>query len=226
MKQFPPSVCIIIPALNAASSLPSLIDRIRRIAPASCILVVDDGSGDRTHEVAARASASVLRHDRNLGKGGALKSGIRHALEDERTEAIITLDADGQHDPGDLPGFVDVWKRDGADLVIGNRRILGSSMPFHRRLSNVLTSFLVSARTGRKIPDSQCGFRLLTRRFAETVRVYSDGFEAETEWIMRGAASGFRIGWTPVQTVYNAHPSHMKKWATTKAFVRILLQEY
>jgi hypothetical protein len=99
-------------------------------------------------------------------------------------------------------------------------------MPLSRILSNSLTSFLVTARTGVSIPDSQCGYRLIGREVLERVVVVAEGYEAETELLIKAAAKGFTIGWVPVNTVYQGEQSHMTHWSTTKQFVRTLLKEY
>ena len=226
VNSLPAAIRIVVPALNAADTLPDLLSRLTRWTPAEAILVVDDGSTDTTQAIAAESGTMVCRHDVNRGKGAALKSGIRAAFKDPRCSAVVTMDADGQHDPEDLGAFIASWERDGADLVLGNRQILGSRMPLHRRLSNLTTSFLVSSRMGRIIPDSQCGYRLLSRRAGETIIPSSDGFEAETEWLLRAAAKRMVITSVPVRTVYRGERSHMQNWKTTKAFIRVLVREY
>jgi glycosyltransferase involved in cell wall biosynthesis len=226
VKTIPPSVCIVIPAYNAAATIPELLRNLKARISASRIYVVDDGSSDKTAPICEDAEVHVVRHPENRGKGSALKTGIEKVLERHDIGAIVTMDADGQHDPDDLDGFIGMWTEGGSDLVIGQRMISGSRMPLHRRASNRITSFLVSSRTGTRIPDSQCGYRLLSRRFAASVTPRSDGFEAETEWIIRGARQPFIITSTPVRTIYNDEKSHMTNWVTTKAFIQVLLKEY
>ncbi len=226
MKTVAPSIRIVVPAYNSADSLPAVLTGIERVLPAASVTVVDDGSTDGTGTVARNAGAQTLVHPRNLGKGAALKTGIRDALRDAGTLAIVTMDADGQHDPAELPRFVEAWEQSRADLIIGDRKIAGSSMPLHRRMSNMITSRLVSVRTGVRIPDSQCGYRLLSRECADRIVPDTDGFEAETEWIIRAVAQGLSVGSLPIRTVYAGENSHMKNWATTKAFVRVLVKEY
>lgn len=226
MKIIPSSVRIVIPAYNAAGTLPAFLKALQQVVPTDVLLVVDDGSDDGTALIAGEAGVRSVRHSKNRGKGAALKTGLRAALLDPAVQSVITMDADGQHDPADLPGLYDAWRQTGADLVIGSRSIAGSRMPLDRRLSNVITSFLVTSRTGVRVADSQCGYRVLSRRCAEMVVPDADGFEAETEWIIRAARLGMSITSAPVQTVYSGERSHMKKWATTKAFIRVLLREY
>lgn len=139
--------------------------------------------------------------------------------------ALVTLDADGQHAPEDLTAIVGAWRQSGADVVIGARRFSGVGMPWERQLSNRITSALVSWRTGQRVPDSQCGYRLHSRRAIECVTTASPGFEAETEWLLRASSLGLRFASAPVQTIYAGERSSMTYWKTTTAFIRTLLKE-
>lgn len=215
----------VLPAYQAASTLPSVLSRLERHLPHERTLVVDDGSSDGTADVARSLGVNVIRQEPNRGKGAALRLGMSWWKERRGWSALVTLDADGQHDPDDLPSLVEAWRRTGADLVLGARRFSGVGMPWERQLSNRITSALVSWRTGQRIPDSQCGFRLFARRAVETLRTAADGFEAETELLIRAAALGLTIGSVEVRTIYAGERSSMTYWNTTKAFVRTLLME-
>lgn len=217
---------VLIPAFNAEATLPALLESLRNRPGIRNIIVVDDGSADNSADAAARHGATVVRHRKNRGKGAALRTGFEMAMADPDTRAVLTMDADLQHDPADVPGFLDAFRSNAAKIIVGRRKKLGSGMPFERVLSNAITSFLVSARTGYDMPDSQCGFRLIHREVLERVVVESDGFEAETELLIRAAKLGFRIGWIPVRTVYAGEPSSMTLWETTKLFLQTLLREY
>jgi len=217
---------VLIPAYNAAHSLPDLLRMIEREGWKDEVIVVDDGSTDDTGERAREFGATVIRHKRNRGKGAALSTGFRLILETKKVSAVVTIDADLQHDTQDLSTFVNARRRTGANIVLGRRKRVGSGMPFSRVLSNCITSFLVSARTGISIPDSQCGYRLIGREVLESVDVESEGYEAETELLIRAAARGFRISWVPVNTVYRGETSHMTHWKTTRRFIKTLFKEY
>ena len=216
---------VVLPAYQAGGTLPSLLPDLIRLVPAPRILVVNDGSDDTTEAVARTAGVHVVCHERNRGKGAALRTGFSWWLTQPEWNGLLTMDADGQHAPADLVHLVDAWTRSEADIITGRRAIHGSAMPCERRLSNMITSALVSWRTGQRVDDSQCGFRLLTRRVVEEVQISADGFEAETELLIRASARGFRIASAPVQTIYAGERSFMTHWATTKAFVRTLLSE-
>lgn len=220
------SECVVVlPAYQAGGTLPSLLPDLIRLVPAPRILVVDDGSDDTTGAAARTAGVHVVGHGGNRGKGAALRTGFSWWLARPGWNALLTMDADGQHVPADLVHLIDAWARTEADIVTGRRTFRGPAMPWERTLSNIITSVLVSWRTGQRVDDSQCGFRLLTRRVVEHVPVTADGFEAETEFLIRASARGFRIASAPVQTIYAGERSFMTPWATTKAFVRTLLSE-
>lgn len=216
-------VLILIPALNAATSLPAVLASVALTVPSASVIVVDDGSSDATSAIAAQLGVMVVHHSENRGKGAALQSGFDAALKVGHWNALVTMDADGQHAPEDLVHLIHEWHQSGADIVLGDRSIIGTKMPWARRLSNAITSFLVSARTGVRVPDSQCGYRLISRHVLELVRMRSTGFEAETGFLIAAARHGFRISSARVQTIYANEKSAMTHWVTTKAFIRVLL---
>ncbi|MBM4162766.1 MAG: glycosyltransferase family 2 protein [Ignavibacteria bacterium] len=217
---------IIIPAFNAADTLPELLCRLSRFVDPTAILVVDDGSADGTADVAHRAGVGVLRHEVNKGKGAALRTGFERFCSNNTFDSVITIDADLQHTPEELPKFLEARSKGSGNIIIGQRMRIGTSMPFHRVLSNAITSGLVSARTGRAIKDSQSGYRLLGREVLEAIHLDTDGYEAETELVVKAALKGFSIEFVPVATVYGRERSHMTHWTTVKRFLQVLLKDY
>lgn len=180
-------------------------------------VVVDDGSSDDTAAVAAAAGARVLSQTPNQGKGAALRAGFRRALE-EGWEAALTLDADGQHDPGEIPKLLEAWRADCPELVIGYRDY--RRMPALRRLSNSLGRLTLRWALGTTIRDNQSGYRLVSRRLMEAmVGSRESGFEFEVEMIATCVRRGWRIGWVPIRTIYGA-PSHIRNWDHLVNFVR------
>lgn len=216
---------VLIPAFNAAKTLGNLLERIPQNIGDRCIVVVDDGSSDDTSRIAVGAGAVVIRHEHNRGKGAALRSGFKYVLASTRSDSVLTMDADLQHDPAEISKFLVAWESGGTDIILGCRRF-GSRMPIHRILSNTITSSLVSARTGVRIRDSQTGYRLIARKVLSSIEVEADGYEAETEFLIKAARRGFRISSVPIATIYGAEPSHMTHWETTKRFLQVLLREY
>ncbi len=217
---------VLIPAYNAEATLPALLAQVGKIVHAQDIVVVDDGSSDATSETASRLGAEVVRHTVNCGKGRALQTGFDYVLQNLPWDAVVTMDADLQHRPEDLPSFMNVYRLLSPDIVIGYRTRKGTSMPIARRLSNTITSALVSARTGITVKDSQCGYRLIARRVIEEVKIEAPGYEAETEFLIKAANKGYQMRFVPIQTVYGSERSYMTYWITTKRFLTVLLKEY
>lgn len=184
------------------------------------VVVVDDGSSDDTAARAEAAGATVLVQRPNQGKGAALRAGFHWAL-DREVDAVLTLDADGQHDPAEIPTFLDAFERTGADLIIGRRDF--ARMPPVRRLANRLGGLAMSWAAGRDIPDNQSGYRLLSRRLIEAVATSDEaGFEYEIEMITTCIRAGFRLEWVPIRTIYAGEPSHIRPWSHFTSFVRMI----
>jgi glycosyltransferase involved in cell wall biosynthesis len=190
------SVLALIPAWNEATRVGPIVEAARAHLP---VLVVDDGSHDDTSAVAEAAGATVVRHPRNQGKGVALTTGFVWALE-RGYEAVLTLDADGQHDPADIPKFLAAYEAGAGDLIIGRRDF--SRMPFPRVVTNPFGSWLLSLALGTRIYDNQSGYRLHSRRFLETLDLTTTGFELEVEVIVQAVLQGTRIGWVDIRTIY------------------------
>ena len=220
------STTIVIPAFNASHSLSELVTRLRNVLPEVSILVVDDGSTDDTAAIAEQCDATVVRHSINKGKGTALQTGFDFVLQHNSAKYILMLDADLQHLPEDAPKFFEKLQQTNADVIVGWRQRVGTTMPMHRRMSNALTSFLVSTRTGIVIRDSQCGYRLIERKVIEQVKLETAGFEAETEFLIKAAKRKFKIEFVPIQTVYGDEKSYMTHWKTTKNFAKVLFRDW
>jgi glycosyltransferase involved in cell wall biosynthesis len=219
------NLAVIIPAFNAAATLPRLLDRTAAIVPASNIIIVDDGSTDTTADIVARYSVQLIRHERNAGKGAALQTGFTAALQNN-FDAVITMDADLQHQPEDIPRFVQMFDLTNDNIIIGSRLHNKKGMPLHRILSNSITTYLVGARTGKNITDSQSGFRFITANVLYRVTLVSNGFEAETEFLIKAASCGFSFGALPIDTIYAGEKSHMTHVATTMNFIKVLFRQY
>jgi glycosyltransferase involved in cell wall biosynthesis len=217
---------VLIPAYNAEETLSELIVGIEQYVPRSKILVVDDGSTDRTADIATRSGVKLLRHGKNHGKGRALRTGFEYILNSTECQSVVTMDADLQHLPREIPSFFAIRDLEQAHVVVGHRPRWGTNMPLPRKFSNTITSALVSARTSTTIRDSQCGYRLIARSVLESVRTSCDGYEAETEFLIKAARQGYRIAFVPIQTVYANEATYMTNVNTTIRFLKILLKEY
>lgn len=190
-------ILALVPAWNEATRVGPVVEAARDYLP---VLVADDGSHDDTSAVAEAAGAVVVRHPRNQGKGVALMTGFAWALE-RGYEAVLTLDADGQHDPSEIPRFLAAYAAGAGDLIIGRRDF--RQMPFPRRYTNPLFgSWLLSLALRTRIHDSQSGYRLYGRHLLEKLDLTTTGFELEVEVIVQAVCQGVRIGWVDIRTIY------------------------
>jgi glycosyltransferase involved in cell wall biosynthesis len=210
-------IVAVMPAYEEAPRVATLVAGAKAHLP---VLVVDDGSTDDTAAIAEAAGATVLRQRPNQGKGAALRAGFRWALENG-VEAVVTLDADGQHDPAEIPAFLAARARTGADLVVGRRDF--SRMPPIRQLSNRLGGLAFSWAVGRQVPDNQSGYRLVSSRLMEAMLASEEsGFEFEVEMITTAIRAGWAIDWVPIRTIYAGERSHIDPWRHFTSFVRMV----
>lgn len=203
-------VAAVIPAYNEARSLCEVVRRTSRYVDR--VYVVDDGSSDGTSRVDAR----VIRHDRNRGKGAALRTGFRVAIR-EGADAIVTLDGDGQHDPAWIPTLLASFAE--ADLVVGCRARRGP-MPFPRILSNGFSSVLISLLTRRRLGDVHSGLRVYRARRLAALEIRSRRFEVEVELVLKAARAGWRIVHVPVPTLYGSERSKISPVLDAARFLR------
>jgi len=214
-----PNTLALIPAYNEAQRIAPVIAATLEHLPA---LVVDDGSRDDTAAVAEAAGATVLRQVPNQGKGVALRAGLRWALE-RGYDAILTLDADGQHDPAEIPALLAAFTASKADLLIGSRDF--SQMPLSRRVANTMGRWSFSWALGRRVEDNQSGYRLLSRRMAAAVLDSQEhGFEFEVEMIVTCVQRGYTLAWAPIRTIYGDQGSHIDPWTHMRNWVRVVRQ--
>jgi len=204
----------IIPAFQTASSVAEVVLATRRLIPD--VLVIDDGSTDDTAEVAREAGAEVLRFPINRGKGIALRAGFSRAIENG-CRAVVTLDADGQHDPGEIPKILDRWRETGAALVIGSRNHLEQDMTPRRRFGNRFARRAISFFAGLPVPDAQSGFRVYDAKLLRSVPLRGVRYELEAEVIVRAARRGFRVESTPIRLarIDGTPTSYYRPWVDT-----------
>jgi glycosyltransferase involved in cell wall biosynthesis len=210
------SVLALIPAHQEGPRIAAVVVGAGAHLP---VVVVDDGSTDDTAAQAEAAGATVLRQRPNAGKGAALRAGFRYALEGGAA-AVVTLDADGQHDPTEIPLFLACYGEYRPELVIGRRDF--DSMPIVRRLSNTIGGWIFSAAVGRRISDNQSGYRLIGRRLMRALLDSDEsGFEFEVEMIARCIALGLPMAEVPIRTIYAGEPSHIRPWGHFTSFLRV-----
>lgn len=192
---------VIIPALNEAEAIGSVVRQCRERAPEFDVLVIDDGSTDATAEIAASCGATVLRHPFNLKYGAALQTGYRYAVRNGY-DVAVQLDADGQHDPADVPRLAEPILADRADVVLGSRFFDGSNyqMPPLRRIGSQWFGFLVRAIAGLSVSDPTTGLQALGRKVLELYA--SDLFPIDypdADMLVLLRRNGFRIAEIPVE---------------------------
>ncbi|MCE9626531.1 MAG: glycosyltransferase family 2 protein [Candidatus Eisenbacteria bacterium] len=213
------NVAALVPAYQAAAHLGEVLMGLAALPGKPHVLVVDDGSRDATSEVARQHGVAVHSFAANRGKGAALIAGFE-LLRD--FDAVVTLDADGQHPPACFPAFVAAAEA-GADLVLGEREIT-PNMPPARRFANRFSSGWCSMIAGQPIRDSQCGYRLYRRDVLRRTPVTPSRYEVETEMAVRAARLGFKVAHVPIPTVYGDETSHLSPTRDVPRIVGMMLR--
>jgi len=210
-------ILALIPAYNEEIAIQAVVRETMKYLPA---LVSDDGSTDATVELSRESGAMIVQNENNLGKGAALRNGFRHALENGY-QAVLILDADGQHDPNEIPLFLESYRQNKNNLIIGMRDF--TQMPFTRRLANSLGSVLVNRLTREPIPDNQSGYRLIDAKLMNLLLDSQEmGFEFEVEMIFACLYAGLSIDWVPIKTIYANEESHISPLSHINNYFRIL----
>lgn len=215
----------VVPIYNVGGRSAAVVQGL--LALGCRVVAVDDGSTDGGTAGLNDLPIDLIVLEKNRGKGHAMLQGFTRALEDASTKAVCVLDADGQHDPSELPKLYAAFQTENADLLIGARDFSGGHVPFRSRFGNVVTVFVAGLLLGRRLPDTQSGYRLLSRRFAETVVHEVPGGRYETEMAILGLAirSGAKVVSVPIKTIYepgNA-TSHFKKVRDSWLIYRTLI---
>ena len=207
----------LIPGYNEAERIAAVIESAKMYLD---VLVVDDGSTDDTATIAEAAGATVLRQVPNQGKGAALKRGFRWAIENA-ADAVLMLDADGQHDPAEIPKFLTMHTANSSDLIIGYRNF--GEMPLTRKLANTIGRASISWAMGQRILDNQSGYRLVSKQLMQaTLESDEAGFEFEVDMVVLCIKRGMRLDWVPIRTIYAGEGSHIKPWHHVKNFFRVV----
>lgn len=211
----------VIPAFQAAGTIAGIVRRTRALVPD--VLVVDDGSTDGTGRLAADAGARVIAHPANRGKGAALRTAFEALSGGGGVRLVVTLDADGQHAPEEIPNLLSAGVD--ADLVLGSRRDAFDRMSRVRQLSNRWSSWAISVLAGQRIHDVQTGFRVYSRRLIEAVGFPHDRFDAESAIVVRAARAGFIVVSVPVgQASPDGRPtSHYRPFVDSARIARAVI---
>ena len=201
-RHLPGDIAVVVPTYNVGDRLAAVLDNL--LAVVSTVIVVDDGSTDGSAGAAQDRPVGLITFDKNRGKGHALVAGYKKALEDSGVRCVAVVDADGQHDPAELPHLYDAMKARNADFVIGARQFSGGHVPLRSRFGNVLTISLSAVLLGTRVRDTQSGYRILSRRFLEAVLpgVRGGRYETEMELLGKAIGGGFKVVSVPIQTIY------------------------
>jgi glycosyltransferase involved in cell wall biosynthesis len=198
-----PEIWVVCAAYNEATTIGRVVTELGRAGHQ--LVVVDDGSSDRTRHIAAAAGANVVVHPINLGQGAALQTGIDFALS-HGADILVTFDADGQHRVSDIPRLVDALRRERADFALGSR-FLGQTynLPLLRRWVLRAATVFTRLTTGLRLTDSHNGLRALTRQGAAAIRLRQNRMAHASEILVEIARSGLRYVEVPVTIEYTAY---------------------
>jgi glycosyltransferase involved in cell wall biosynthesis len=216
-------ICILIPAYNAQQTLGLVLKEVGLLGIDT--IIVDDGSTDETRKVASECRVLVLEHPHNLGKGAALRTGFQYILQKEYG-IVITLDADGQHNPSEIPFLLKVFQGIKPDILIGSRGHEFGQMPFLRRFWNRLGAKAVARLCHADITDSQSGFRLIRTEILRKIDLTTSRFETELELLIKACKIGFSVLSLPIksQKIDGTGSSHFRPVADTWAVCKLFLQ--
>ena len=225
MLPYSDKICVLIPAYNAQWTLGAVLEKIESLEVDT--LVVDDGSSDETARVALECGAQLLKHSLNLGKGAALRTGFESILQKDY-QMVVTLDADGQHDPAEIPFLLNVFQNVKPDILVASRAAKFYQMTFLRRFWNRLGVRAVARLCHSDITDSQSGFRLIRTEVLKEVDLCTSRFETELELLIKACKKGFSVLSVPINTqkVDGTASSHFRPvtdtWMVCKLFLRSL----
>ena len=215
--------CLLLPAYNESKTIGQILQASSAFL--SEIVVIDDGSSDETAAIATACGAVCLTNPTNCGKGNALRKGFAYALA-RGYELIFTMDSDGQHQPADIPRFLEHFDDTRPDILIGARATqdLRTSMPLQRRMNNCFISYVGSKLCGQQVPDFQSGYRLIRDEVLRRVPLETERYETESELLIKAGRLGFRIESLPIQTRYGDEISHIKPLREIWLFTKLLLR--
>ncbi len=215
-------VWLLIPCYNVGRYLDLILTETANYIPVERTVIVNDGSDDETPVIAKKRGVHLINHDVNIGKGKSLRDGLELARAGGG-KWVITMDGDGQHDPIKIQEFIEAGKRGNFDLIIGSRRRNNTKMPWDRKLSNWLSSLLISIVLGQRMEDVQCGYRMVKLEALKDLIFTRDKYDFETEFLLKTVQSGARVGWVSIPTLYSGETSSIRRIPDTLRFIKIVL---
>jgi len=215
-------VCAVLPSYNEEKNITTVIKGI--LKHNIDVIEVDDGSKDKTSQRASENGAAVIRHHKKKGKGVSIRDGLNYATDNDY-DYIITIDADGQHNPDEMPLFIkEADANEKAGIVIGSRLWNPEKMPLVRLCTNRFMSHLISLLCKQNIPDTQCGYKLIKKDVLKAVSVKSRKFEIESELLVKAAKAGFQIKSIPIKSIYAGEKSKINPFTDAIRFIRFLIK--
>lgn len=214
---------VILPAFNEENKIGKLIKEIKKQNLLLDILVVDDGSLDKTQEAIRQHNVRLITHTKNLGKGTSLRDGFNEAIE-KKYDFVITMDSDGQHNPEELKKFLEKESATNADVIVGNRLYDPKNMPLVRKITNTLMSKIISKICKQEIPDSQSGYRLIKTEVIKKINLTSQRYDIESELLIKSANAGFKISWVPIESIYQDQVSFINPVIDALRFLRLIFK--
>ena len=221
---------ILIPAYNEGKYIKDVILQCRRYN--NDIIIVDDGSTDNTNEILKSVKdlsgleVIIIEHEVNQGKGEALKTGCNYAVRNEYS-GVITIDADGQHNVGEIADFLNAIETNKPDVIVGSRLKNTKGMPFIRLATNLFTSWLISVIAGKKINDVQSGFRYLGYDVLKNIKLETKNFDTESEMLLKASWMDYKIVNIPISTIYHKDfVSHVNPLKDTLKFFKLIFRSF
>lgn len=215
--------CVIIPTYNESKAIAGLINQLHKLGLKA--IIIDDGSSDDTVKIALEAGAEVLCNKSNTGKGASLIKGYAFAVS-QGFDAVISMDGDGQHSADDIKVFIQKAESSNCGVIVGNRMAMTKGMPVLRIATNRFMSKIISAVAKQRIPDTQCGFRLVKKEVLQKMNLSTSKYETESEILIKAARLGFKIESVPVKTIYSGQKSQINPFVDTLRFLRFMVLEF
>ena len=210
--------CVIIPTYNNSGTLADVVERALKVCPN--VVVVNDGSTDNIEAELCGINVIVISHERNLGKGKALKTGLRYAGMNGYTHAV-TIDADGQHFPEDIPALIEVSAEHPESIIVGCRNLTSENMPRQNTFANRFSNFWFRLQTAQKLDDTQSGFRIYPLESLYGMRLVTSRYEAELELLVFAAWHGVSVKGVPVRVWYAPEGERVSHFRPFWDFFRI-----
>ena len=216
------TICILIPVYNEFKEIGRLVESLK--GKGFLVVVIDDGSTDDSGGIAKQKGAVVIGHDQNQGKGRSLQDGFEYVLKNNY-DGVITIDGDGQHDINDIDQFISKAQEHPSSVITGTRMDDPKGMPFVRFVTNKMMSWMISSLCKQQIPDTQCGFRLISREVLKELKLTASDFEIETEVLIKASKKGFKIYSVPIKTIYRNEASKINPLLDTFRFFIYIMKE-